>query len=76
MPLRKINKIIATNVIKDFRLKDNTAINFIFDQHNLKKKITIEDLGFLIGPIINAGGRLNHYNIFIFIFYFFKINFF
>jgi len=62
MPLRKINKIIATNVIKDFRLKDNTAINFIFDQHNLKKKITIEDLGFLIGPIINAGGRLNHSN--------------
>ena len=26
----------------------------------LKKKITVEDLGFLIGPIINAGGRLNY----------------
>jgi single-stranded-DNA-specific exonuclease len=27
---------------------------------NLKKKLTFDDLGFLIGPIINAGGRLNY----------------
>ena len=59
MPLRKINKIIAHNTIKDFNLKNNSALNFIFDQHNIKRKITVEDLGFLIGPIINAGGRLN-----------------
>ncbi len=60
MPLRKINKIIAHNTINDFKLKDNTALSYIFDQFNLKKKISINDLGFLIGPIINAGGRLNH----------------
>ena len=62
MPLRKINKIIANNAMKNFKLKNNPAINFIFDQHHLKKKISVEDLGFLIGPIINAGGRLNHSN--------------
>ena len=60
MPLRKINKIIAHNTLKDFNLKNNTALSFIFDQHNIKRKITVEDLGFLIGPIINAGGRLNY----------------
>ena len=59
MPLRKINKIIAQNTLNSFHLKDNVALSYLFDQHNLKKKITIEDLGFLIGPIINAGGRLN-----------------
>ena len=59
MPLRKINKIIARNTLDDFNLKDNAALSFIFDQYNLKKKITVEDLGFIIGPIINAGGRLN-----------------
>jgi single-stranded-DNA-specific exonuclease len=59
MPLRKINKIIAHNTLKDFNLKNNTALNFIFDHHDIKRKITVEDLGFLIGPIINAGGRLN-----------------
>ena len=41
-------------------MKDNLALSYLFDQHNLKKKITIEDLGFLIGPIINSGGRLNY----------------
>ncbi len=60
MPLRKINKIITRKAIKDFQLKDNPPISFIFNQYHLKKKITVEDLGFLIGPIINAGGRLNH----------------
>ena len=60
MPLRKINKIIARNTINNFNLKNNLAFSYIFDQFNLNKKITVEDLGFLIGPIINAGGRLNH----------------
>jgi len=53
MPLRKINKIIVSNTINNFNLKDNLAINTIFDQLKMKKKISIEDLGFLIGPIIN-----------------------
>ncbi|MDA9647816.1 single-stranded-DNA-specific exonuclease RecJ [Candidatus Pelagibacter sp.] len=59
MPLRKINKIIAHNTINEFDLKNNSVLSFILDIHNFKKKLTIEDLGFLIGPIINAGGRLN-----------------
>jgi single-stranded-DNA-specific exonuclease len=62
MPLRKINKTIAQNTIDDFNLKDNIALNYIFDQLSLKKKISIDDLGFLIGPIINSGGRLNYPN--------------
>src|SRR6056300_1270728 len=60
MPLRKINRIIAQNTIDDFNIKNYEAFNFIFEQYNLKKKLTIDDLGFLIGPIINAGGRLNY----------------
>ena len=62
MPLRKINKIIAINTIKDFNIKDYAAFSFIFNQYDIKKKISIEDLGYLIGPIINAGGRLNYSN--------------
>jgi single-stranded-DNA-specific exonuclease len=59
MPLRKINKIIAQNTIHEFNLNDNFALKYIFDQFNLKKNISVDDLGFLIGPIINSGGRLN-----------------
>ena len=62
MPLRKINKIIAINTINNFNLKNNLVINYLFELFNLKKKLTIDDLGFLIGPIINAGGRLNKSN--------------
>ena len=59
MPLRKINKIIAQNTINDFNLKDNIPLEYIFNQFSLKKKFSVDDLGFLIGPIINSGGRLN-----------------
>jgi len=59
MPLRKINKIIAHNTMENFDIQNYAALNFIFEQYDLKKKLTIDDLGFLIGPIINAGGRLN-----------------
>jgi single-stranded-DNA-specific exonuclease len=59
MPQRKINKIIAKNTMENFNLKNNPALSYLFDQYNYNKKITIDDLGFLIGPIINAGGRLN-----------------
>ena len=62
MPLRRINKIIANITIKNFNLKENKAINYIFEKNHLKKKLTTDDLGFLIGPIINAGGRLNNSN--------------
>ena len=62
MPLRKINKIIASNVIKNFRINDNAVFKFIFDQLGLHKRFSIDDLGFLIGPIINSGGRLGFSN--------------
>ena len=62
MPLRKINRIIAQNTIDNFNIKNYEAFNYIFEQFNLKKKLTVDDLGFLIGPIINSGGRLNNSN--------------
>ncbi len=60
MPLRKINKIIASNVIKNFKINENITFNFLCEQIKLKKKLSIDDLGFLIGPIINSGGRLGY----------------
>ena len=62
MPLRKINMILARTTIDNFILKENIALNYIFEQYNLKRKLNVDDLGFLIGPIINAGGRLNNSN--------------
>ena len=62
MPLRKINKIIARNTINKFKIQNNLALNYIFEQYSIKRKLAVDDLGFLIGPIINSGGRLNSSN--------------
>jgi single-stranded-DNA-specific exonuclease len=62
MPLRKINKIIGRYTIDNFNIQNNLALNHLFQKHNLKKKLTVDDLGFLVGPIINSGGRLNNSN--------------
>ena len=62
MPLRKINRLIAKNVIKKFDIRDNLAFSILFDQIGINRKITVDDLGYLLGPIINSGGRLGYSN--------------
>ena len=59
MPLRKINRYIALNLIKKFKIKDNIVLRTIYELCEKKNNFTIEDLGFLIGPIINSGGRIS-----------------
>ena len=58
MPLRKLNRLIAKDVLKNFDITKNYLFNQIFDFKKKYNKININDLGFLIGPILNAGGRL------------------
>ena len=58
MPLRKLNRLIASTVLKNFKITENFAFNKLYDLNNKNNKININDLGYLIGPILNAGGRL------------------
>ena len=58
MPLRKLNRLIALNALKNFDITKNLPLNTLFELNDKKNKITINDLGYLIGPILNAGGRL------------------
>ena len=58
MPLRKINRLISLNVLKNFKIKKNYAFDELFILNDKKNKLNINDLGYLIGPILNAGGRL------------------
>jgi len=58
MPLRKLNRLIALNALKNFDITKNLPLNTLFELNGKKNKITINDLGYLIGPILNAGGRL------------------
>jgi len=58
MPLRKLNRLIALTVFKNFDINKNIAFKELFNLNNKKNKLNINDLGYLIGPILNAGGRL------------------
>jgi single-stranded-DNA-specific exonuclease len=62
MPLRKLNRLIALEALKSFDINKNIALNELFNLNNKKNKININDLGYLIGPILNAGGRLSKSN--------------
>ena len=62
MPLRKLNRLISIKTLKEFNIEDNYAINKLYNLNNKKNKISINDLGYLIGPILNAGGRLGKSN--------------
>ena len=58
MPLRKVNRLIALVALKNFDINKNIAFNELFNLNNKKNKLNVSDLGYLIGPILNAGGRL------------------
>ena len=58
MPIRKLNRLIAITTLKNFDIKKNIAFNTLFNLNDKKSKLEINDLGYLIGPILNAGGRL------------------
>ena len=58
MPLRKLNRLVALSALKNFDITKNLPFNTLFELNKRKNKITINDLGYLIGPILNAGGRL------------------
>ena len=62
MPLRKLNRLISLKTLKEFKISENYAFNELFMLNNKKNKINITDLGYLIGPILNAGGRLGKSN--------------
>tara|TARA_B110001450_G_scaffold256064_1_gene285316 strand:+ start:621 stop:2315 length:1695 start_codon:yes stop_codon:yes gene_type:complete len=62
MPIRRLNRIIALAALRSFDIKKNIAFNELFNISKKKDKLTINDLGYLIGPILNAGGRLSKSN--------------
>ena len=62
MPLRYLNRLIAIKTLNEFDFNKIISIKKIYEFLNKSNKITINDLGYLIGPILNAGGRLGFSN--------------
>ena len=62
MPLRSINRIIAKNTLRNFSLNKIYFLKKLFEISNIKRSLHIEDLSFLVGPIINSSGRIGNPN--------------
>ncbi len=60
MPIRKLNRILTIKTLNSPSTNKFISLKIIKDKILKNKKITIDDLGFIIGPILNSGGRLGH----------------
>ena len=58
MPLRGINRYLSIEAINSFNLNEENSFSHILKLKKINRKLTIDDLGYLIGPVLNSGGRL------------------
>ncbi len=58
VPLKGINRAFVTQGLKVMRARENIGLKALFDQAGLDSPPTPYHLGFIIGPRINAGGRI------------------
>ena len=62
MPIRGINRFLALNVINNFDVNNNFILRNLFKILKVKKKLELDDLAYLIAPILNSAGRLSNAN--------------
>ena len=58
VPLQKLNRAFVKQGLKLYARYNNHGINSILEQKSSKSDISYQDIGYLIGPVINAGGRM------------------
>ena len=63
MNLRDLNRNIIIKALSEFKPKDNFFIKNLLEIFNKKNGLTVDDFGYLIGPILNSGGRINDSNL-------------
>jgi single-stranded-DNA-specific exonuclease len=58
LPLTGVNRSIVVHGLESLRINPSPGIKKLIQVSNLKNKISAYDLGFILGPRINAIGRL------------------
>ena len=58
VPLWKLNRAFVKQGLKLYGKYNNFGINSILNQKNSQSNISYQDISYLIGPMINAGGRM------------------
>lgn len=63
MPLRGLNRNIILKAFKEYNHKNSYFLNYLITQTKKTNNFDYDDFGYLIGPILNSGGRLNKSNL-------------
>ena len=58
VPLIGLNRAIVSQGLKILKLKKNLGLKTLFDICNIQSKPNVYHIGYLLGPRINAGGRV------------------
>lgn len=58
VPLKTLNRAFVTRGLQVMRARENTGLKALFDAAALNQAPTPYHLGFILGPRINAGGRI------------------
>ena len=58
VPLIKLNRAIVKQGLRVLKNRTNLGLKTLYDLCNIKSKPTTYELGFALGPRINAGGRV------------------
>ena len=59
MPLRGLNRNIIIKAFKEYNFKNSYFINYLLMQIKKDNSLEYDDFGYIIGPVLNSGGRLN-----------------
>ena len=63
MPLRGLNRNIVQTAFNEYNHNNLDFINYFYSKKKKSNKFHYDDLGYIIGPILNSGGRLNKSNL-------------
>lgn len=58
VPLKGLNRALVSQGLKILATRENVGLRTLMDQCHLQEKPTPYHLGFLLGPRLNAGGRV------------------
>ena len=58
VPLVGLNRALVNQGLKILKKKNNLGLKTLIEVCNIEKNITAHDLGYILGPRINAGGRV------------------
>ena len=63
VPLKFLNRAFVSTGLKVMGLRQNLGLKALFDMSNIRETPNEQNLGYIVGPRINAAGRLGNSNL-------------